>query len=231
MSATEGGRLRKYLADRFDGRYGWVTRLSRESGVKRGTIYGWFSGAAQPDLGTLAQIATSLKVPRAALVAAMDDEPLSDPPSAAELVPAVQRAVTEAMDRNLSASAAQMPPAPPLVRDGRVRYPSRQPSADDFDLRASRRAWWLRTGREARRMTRPVLAERLSVPVGDVVAWEAGEAEPTLRQFRDLAIALDAPLRLLTDPPGTDLERFLEMAGTTTEAEVAEPRAITRAVG
>lgn len=60
------------MAARMGNGYGWISELERRSGVTRPTMYGWWKGTQAPDLDKLAQVAPSLGVERADLVAAMD---------------------------------------------------------------------------------------------------------------------------------------------------------------
>jgi transcriptional regulator with XRE-family HTH domain len=89
--STEGERLRAFLQRAAGGRYGWISELEKDSGVGRATMYKWFKGENTPDLAKLGQIAEKLGVPRAALVAAMDDEPALEPAEREVPPPAVLR--------------------------------------------------------------------------------------------------------------------------------------------
>lgn len=71
---TEGARLKSYLAQLMGDKYGWPTELSKNSGVKRATLYKWFRGASTPDLESLRAIAEQVGVSRAQIVAAMDGQ-------------------------------------------------------------------------------------------------------------------------------------------------------------
>lgn len=72
--STEGARLKAYLAELMGNKYGWPTELSKQSGVKRATLYKWFRGASTPDLESLRAIAEKAGVTRAQIVAAMDGQ-------------------------------------------------------------------------------------------------------------------------------------------------------------
>lgn len=63
-----------------------------------------------------------------------------------------------------------------------------------------------------------------------VSAWEQGQRQPSLRQLAQLAILYDVPFGLFTDPPATDEERLLAIAGDQ-PVETAEERGDEFATG
>jgi transcriptional regulator with XRE-family HTH domain len=76
MEETEGSRLRLYV-DRFYPRSrGGIEQLAEDAGLRRATLYAWFSGKASPDLASLTLLARTLGVTRAEIVAVMDGQDL-----------------------------------------------------------------------------------------------------------------------------------------------------------
>lgn len=74
MDATGGARLRRLLADAFGDGHGWVTALANKTGLRRGTMYQWFNGGAEPTLETLRALSEATGLPRWRMVAAMDGQ-------------------------------------------------------------------------------------------------------------------------------------------------------------
>lgn len=70
----------------------------------------------------------------------------------------------------------------------------------DID-RKSRIAYAIRMAREARRLTRPQLAERVGVGRGAVADWEKGETLPSLLNLGPLCDALGVSADLFAHPP------------------------------
>lgn len=69
---TEGERLRDFLEKATGGRHGWVTTVAAAAGVRRQTVYDWFTGKTSPTLGSLEAIAGAVGVRRYEIVSAMD---------------------------------------------------------------------------------------------------------------------------------------------------------------
>jgi transcriptional regulator with XRE-family HTH domain len=79
--STAGERLRSFLEERYlelglGKRHGFVTGLSKLSGVKRGTLQSWWAekNPKMPTLETLAPVAAVLRLSRAEIVAALDGD-------------------------------------------------------------------------------------------------------------------------------------------------------------
>lgn len=71
-----GARLKKALDGYYPRARGGLRKLSDEAKIGPETLYRWFRGDSEPDLGTLARVAAACGVTRTALVAAMDGEPV-----------------------------------------------------------------------------------------------------------------------------------------------------------
>lgn len=93
----EAGRRLKAALDRLYPRSrGGLRRLADDAKIGPETLYRWFRGDSEPDLGTLRRLAQACGVSRTALVAAMDGEEISTPDPEQEPVwvqAAVDRAV------------------------------------------------------------------------------------------------------------------------------------------
>jgi transcriptional regulator with XRE-family HTH domain len=78
MDVTEGARLRVFLDRFYPRREGGIEKLAEEAGLRRGTLYPWFNGTAEPDLKSLAALSEALTrkagrpVSRAEILAAID---------------------------------------------------------------------------------------------------------------------------------------------------------------
>lgn len=96
------------------------------------------------------------------------------------------------------------------------------PTDEELQLRARRRAWWLRVARDQRGLSQSGVAEAIGLSkksastVGD---WERGVSEPSLRQLESLAALYSVPLSWFVDPPRTDEERFDELVRDAAELE------------
>jgi transcriptional regulator with XRE-family HTH domain len=71
---ARGERLRSYLDGFYPRRAGGIAKLAEDAGVRRGTMYDWFKGRAQPDIESLRAIAGAVRRPLWEVVAAMDGE-------------------------------------------------------------------------------------------------------------------------------------------------------------
>jgi transcriptional regulator with XRE-family HTH domain len=78
MEEAEGARLRVFLDEFYPRREGGMEQLAIDAGLRRGTLYPWFNGKADPDLKSLGALATALtkkagrRVTRAEVIAAID---------------------------------------------------------------------------------------------------------------------------------------------------------------
>jgi len=99
------------------------------------------------------------------------------------------------------------------------------PTNEQLEQRRARRAWWLRVARETRGLSQSGVADSLGLSkksastVGD---WERQVSDPSLRQLELLAALYRVPLNLFVDPPPTDEERLLELAGGAAAAGLAD---------
>lgn len=75
-----GRRLKATLDELYPRGRGGLRKLADEAKVGPETLYRWFRGDSEPDLGTLRRVAAACKVSRTDLVAAMDDD-RAEPPS------------------------------------------------------------------------------------------------------------------------------------------------------
>ena len=74
MRAEEGERLRGYVEAHWNRRKGGVRGLCRKLNASPETIYSWYRGETEPNLGSLEALATALEVRRWEIVAAMDGD-------------------------------------------------------------------------------------------------------------------------------------------------------------
>jgi len=87
---------------------------------------------------------------------------------------------------------------------------------EDWQRRKQRRAWWMMVARRVRGLNLVGVASALGLAkssASQVSLWERNLAEPSLKQLAQMAVLYDCPLSLFTDPPETDEERFLAVAG------------------
>lgn len=77
-----GKRLHAFLETCWGRERGGMTGLAEAAGIRRQTLYSWFSGDDEPSLGSLAALAGAIGVDRAEVVAAMDGH--AAPPLLAE---------------------------------------------------------------------------------------------------------------------------------------------------
>lgn len=99
------------------------------------------------------------------------------------------------------------------------------PTEEELARRARRRSWWLLAARLSSGRTQGDVATALGLAAassyGDL---ERGITEPSMKQLALLAVILDVPLSLLTDPPETDEERLEEMTGNVSHRTDTEER-------
>jgi len=101
-----GRRLKAALDGYFPRARGGLRGLAEEASIGPETLYRWFRGDSEPDLGTLARVAVACGVSRTVLVAAMDGEevPFDQPPAwASELMAEVRML----RDESLAVAAAR----------------------------------------------------------------------------------------------------------------------------
>ena len=85
-----------------------------------------------------------------------------------------------------------------------------------------RRGRWLRLARDEAGMDQNSVAKALGMSPrsgSSIVAWEKGYRSPSLEQLQRLAELYGVPLRMLVEPPETDVERLRALAGTAIAAE------------
>lgn len=80
-SAGGPSEFEQLVRERWPRSKGGILGLAREIGSTTETIYAWFRGDNEPNMGHLAGLATALGVSPAALVAALDGDPYPAPPS------------------------------------------------------------------------------------------------------------------------------------------------------
>lgn len=73
---TPGRRLQLYIAARWTRPKGGMKGLAGVVGTTTETMYAWFRGDQEPNMGHLRAVADALGVRRAVLVAVMDGDPL-----------------------------------------------------------------------------------------------------------------------------------------------------------
>lgn len=73
---TPGRRLEGYVKARWTRRQGGIQKLAADIGTSTETMYAWFRGASEPNMGHLRGLADQLGVRRAVLVAVLDGDPL-----------------------------------------------------------------------------------------------------------------------------------------------------------
>lgn len=78
MTREGGERLRALLAEATGGKHGWVTTLADEVGLRRATIYAWFSGTSEPKGDTLAELSRATGLKRWQFLAAIDGDDVLD---------------------------------------------------------------------------------------------------------------------------------------------------------
>jgi len=95
MRTTEGRRFERFARDHWTGE-GGMRGLCKEAGITPETLYRWFRGGTDPDLGSVRQLASALKVNRAELVAAIDGQ-LPPPNFQADLAEAVKVGIAQVL--------------------------------------------------------------------------------------------------------------------------------------
>ena len=78
MTREGGQRLRTLLEAATGGGHGWVTRLAAAAGVRRATVYSWFTGKAEPSGDTLAELSRATGLRRWQFLAAIDGDAVLD---------------------------------------------------------------------------------------------------------------------------------------------------------
>lgn len=78
MTRESGQRLRALLETATGGGHGWVTRLATAAGVRRATVYSWFTGSAEPSGDTLTELSRATGLRRWQFLAAIDGDAVLD---------------------------------------------------------------------------------------------------------------------------------------------------------
>lgn len=116
MRTKDGQRLEAFVREHWTGD-GGMRGLCAAAGIAPETLYRWFRGETEPDLGSIRQLAAALEVGRAEIVAAIDGQ-LPPPNWRSDLDGAMREFVA-------SLQAAELmppPPNPPQTRQlGRSR--------------------------------------------------------------------------------------------------------------
>lgn len=108
MRHQEGQRLETFVREHWTTK-GGMRGLCSEAGIAPETLYRWFRGETEPDLGSVRQLADALKVTRAEVVAALDGQ-LPPPNWQTELAAEVERGMrTVLAEQGLALQRAERP--------------------------------------------------------------------------------------------------------------------------
>lgn len=78
MTREGGQRLRKLLEEATGGGHGWVSNLAAAAGVRRATVYAWFSGVSEPNGESIRELARATGLARWQFLAALDGDQVLD---------------------------------------------------------------------------------------------------------------------------------------------------------
>jgi hypothetical protein len=117
VRTDQGDRLRQFIERRWPRSRGGLRGFCAAAGIHPETLYAWFRGETEPNLGSLGQLAATLGVRRWEIVAAMDGDTTTQLSPETEM--ALETMIRSTVERILDERGIPPAPRPRSVRSAR----------------------------------------------------------------------------------------------------------------